>query len=254
MTFAANPPNTCAITYAASAGGSVRGSSSQVVASGSSGTTVTADPEPHYHFVKWSDGVLTPARTDSNVTADRAVTADFAIDTYRIALSAGPGGRVSPMGASLVDYGSSSETYRVSAASGYVIGNVVVDGVSQGPISEFTFTNVTAPHTISATFKRVTRLTISSDRSVSTGGHAVYFSGTMSPNVANGPHVTVWIRKSTTSKWTLLSTRHTYSSHHWSYTLSTRTRKHGTYYVQVRYAGSSKLTVATSSSRKIVIR
>lgn len=40
----------------------------------------------------------------------------------------------------------------------------------------------------------------------------------------------------------MLSTRSTFSSHHWSYSLSTKTRSHGTYYVQVRYAGSTTLT------------
>jgi hypothetical protein len=45
---------------------------------GSDGTTVTATPAAGYHFVRWSDGVLTAARADLNVTVGHAVTATFA--------------------------------------------------------------------------------------------------------------------------------------------------------------------------------
>ena len=43
---------------------------------GADGTPVTAVPDAGYHFVSWSDGVLTAARTDTNVTADMNVTAN----------------------------------------------------------------------------------------------------------------------------------------------------------------------------------
>ena len=48
----------------------------QTVDYGGSGTLVTAEP-PGYHFVDWSDGVLTAARTDTNVTANITATANF---------------------------------------------------------------------------------------------------------------------------------------------------------------------------------
>jgi hypothetical protein len=35
---------------------------------------------------------------------------------------------------------------------GYRVADVLVDGASVGPVSSYTFTNVTAPHTISAAF------------------------------------------------------------------------------------------------------
>src|SRR5258705_2262724 len=43
----------------------------------------------------------------------------------------------------------------IAANSGFAISNVLVDGVSQGAIASFNFTNVTAAHTISATFAAV---------------------------------------------------------------------------------------------------
>jgi hypothetical protein len=50
-----------------------------------------------------------------------------------------------------VDYGSSS-TCTIIPNTGYHIVDVKVDGVSQGAITSYTFTNVTSAHTIEATF------------------------------------------------------------------------------------------------------
>ena len=50
---------------------------------------MTATPDAGYHFVSWSDGVLTAARTDTNVTANITVTANFAINTYTLTYTAG---------------------------------------------------------------------------------------------------------------------------------------------------------------------
>jgi photosystem II stability/assembly factor-like uncharacterized protein len=175
------------------------------------------------------------------------------VATFTITPSAGAHGSISPPTQQTVSSGG-SQAFTITANAGYHVADVLVDGVSVGVVTSHTFTNVIADHTISATFKRVMRLSIASDRATSTGGRAVAFKGTISPNVPNGTHVTVWMRKSTSSMWTKLSTRHTFSSHHWSYTLSTRTRKHGTYYVQVRYAGSATLMPATSASKKLVIK
>jgi hypothetical protein len=101
---------------------------------------------------------------------------------------------------------------------------------------------------------RAASLSITSNRTTSTRGRSIAFSGIIKPNVPNNTHVTVWMRSSTSEVWTLLSTRHTSRSHHWSYTLSTSKRAHGTYYVQVRYAGSATNSAATSASRVIFIK
>ena len=65
------------LTYTAGAGGTVSGASPQTVAQGTSGTAVTAIPDPGYCFVQWSDGVADNPRTDSQVTSDITVTAQF---------------------------------------------------------------------------------------------------------------------------------------------------------------------------------
>ena len=66
------------LSYSAGANGTITGSSTQTVAYGSNGTAVTAVPATGYHFVDWSDASTTNPRTDSNVTGNISVTANFA--------------------------------------------------------------------------------------------------------------------------------------------------------------------------------
>ena len=54
----------------------------QTVNYGADGTTVTAVPNPGYRFVKWSDGVRTASRTDTDITANKTVTANFAVGKF----------------------------------------------------------------------------------------------------------------------------------------------------------------------------
>ena len=70
--------NTYTLTYTAGAHGTITGTSPQTVNYGADGTAVTAVPDTGYHFVRWSDGVLTASRTDTHVTHGVTVTAHFA--------------------------------------------------------------------------------------------------------------------------------------------------------------------------------
>ena len=74
------PTTTYTLTYTAGLHGVINGSSPQTVASGGSGSPVTAVADAGYHFVSWSDDGLThnASRTDVNVTADLSVSATFA--------------------------------------------------------------------------------------------------------------------------------------------------------------------------------
>src|SRR5436190_4837100 len=76
-------------------------------------------------------------------------------NTFTIAASAGTGGTISPSGSVGVNQGS-NQTFTIAANPCFVISNVVVDGVSQGAISSYTFSNIQANHTISASFTQVT--------------------------------------------------------------------------------------------------
>lgn len=71
---------------------------------------------------------------------------------YTITATAGTDGTISPSGASTVQQGQSL-TYTITPNASCAIASVKVDGVSVGtPMSSYTFTSVTANHTIAATF------------------------------------------------------------------------------------------------------
>src|SRR6266496_1068867 len=74
-----------------------------------------------------------------------------AVKQYTITASAGSNGSISPSGAVSVSSGS-SKTFTIMPNTGYHVTNVTVDSVSQGSITSYTFSNVTANHTIAATF------------------------------------------------------------------------------------------------------
>ncbi len=71
-----------------------------------------------------------------------------------ITATSGANGTVTPSGSTAVQYGG-SQSYSITPASGYNIQNVLVDGVSVGTPATYQFTNVTANHTISATFSAI---------------------------------------------------------------------------------------------------
>lgn len=88
--------------------------------------------------------------TFTNVTAAHTIEASFAIDTYSITTSAVGSGGISPTSA-IVDFGG-GQTFAITPAQGFATIDAQVDGVSQGPISSYTFTDVSANHTLSANF------------------------------------------------------------------------------------------------------
>lgn len=73
------------------------------------------------------------------------------LPAYIITATAGANGTISPSGAVSVNCGD-NQTFTITPNPGYAILDVLVDGVSQGAIGTYTFTNVTAIHSISATF------------------------------------------------------------------------------------------------------
>ncbi|MFC1724939.1 T9SS type A sorting domain-containing protein [candidate division KSB1 bacterium] len=77
--------------------------------------------------------------------------------SYSISAEAGEGGTISPNG--IVYAGSASNrTFSISPNPGYCISSVIVDGVSQGEISTFTFGNITSDHNISVNFEKLTEI------------------------------------------------------------------------------------------------
>jgi len=108
------------LTYAAGANGTIRGVASQVVDRGGTGSPVTAVPAPYYHFESWSDGVTTPERSEQNVTADLAVTANFAVNRYvTLSYIAGDNGSIDGSATQAVIPGTAGNAVTAVPAAGY---------------------------------------------------------------------------------------------------------------------------------------
>ncbi|MHB1356869.1 MAG: beta strand repeat-containing protein [Anaerolineae bacterium] len=85
------------------------------------------------------------------MTGNKAVTATFTLKTYTITPTAGANGSITPDTEQTVDYGA-NQTFTITADTGYRIADVVVDGSSVGITTSYTFSNITANHTITAAF------------------------------------------------------------------------------------------------------
>lgn len=126
------------------------------------GTTVVSNiPEGGY------------THTFSTVTANHSISATFAIRNFHITASAGTGGSISPTDV-WVMY-KTSQTVTISPSSGYKVSDVKVDGTSVGAVTSYTFSNLAANHTISATF---TNSTTSSSYAITASAAT---GGTISP-------------------------------------------------------------------------
>ncbi|MFA4836280.1 MAG: Ig-like domain-containing protein [Dehalococcoidia bacterium] len=151
------------ITATAGANGSITPSGAvDILDGGSQSFTIAANANYHISDVK-VDGVSQGPITTypfSNVTASHTISATFAINTYNITSSAGANGSISPTGVTAVNYGS-SQAYTIAANGGYYITDVLVDTVSVGAVGTYNFTNVTAAHTISASFATTYTITAS---------------------------------------------------------------------------------------------
>ncbi len=79
------------------------------------------------------------------------LTAKFLSPGYTITASAGAGGYINPGGVVSVNPGG-NQAFTITPLPDYAIASVIVDGVARGAIGSYTFTNVTASHTIAASF------------------------------------------------------------------------------------------------------
>jgi hypothetical protein len=86
-----------------------------------------------------------------------------------ITATAGSGGTITPNGSIPVIDGT-DQTFNIVPDDGFVIDQVTVDSVSQGSISIYTFPNVTADHTIQATFTQGGGTTFTITASAGSGG------------------------------------------------------------------------------------
>ena len=107
-------------------------------------------------FAGGSWAALTAGTLTATSSQATAVTAfgDFAVGqtvSYTITASGGALGSIAPNGAVGVASGT-NQAFIITPNAGCAIADVLVDGVSVGAVGNYTFTNVTANHTIAASF------------------------------------------------------------------------------------------------------
>ena len=168
------------ITATAGANGSISLPGTTRVASGAS-QTYTIAPIAGYHVVDvLVDGSSVGAvgtYTFSTVTVPHTISATFAQnDAVIITASGTGGGSISPSGDVSVVKGT-NETFTITPASGYAIGNVTVDGTSIGVMTAWTFSNVQTTHTIAATFIPTITATAGANGGISPSGTVRVASG-----------------------------------------------------------------------------
>ena len=121
--------------------------------------TLNIDPESNYKIFSITDNGVnvgnTSPRSITNITNDHTVIATFA-PVFHIQAIAGPNGTISPIGDTVVDSGT-NRNFSMTANLGYRVDTVTIDGVLLAdPVTSYTFTNVTAAHTIEVTFVEYT--------------------------------------------------------------------------------------------------
>ncbi|HWO07017.1 MAG TPA: MBG domain-containing protein [Candidatus Paceibacterota bacterium] len=105
---------------------------------------------------------------------------------FTISATAGANGSISPSGDTEVAEGGSL-TFTITAASGFHVSDVVVDGASVGAVGTYTFEDVAANHTISASFAANSSGSSSSSSSSSGGGGGGGGGGSPAPRTTPTP-------------------------------------------------------------------
>jgi hypothetical protein len=153
-------PTTYQLSVVADTGGTITApASSPVTVNYGAATTITAAANAGYTFANWtvtsgSGSIASASSASTTITltsGNATVQANFTINQYTITSSAGANGAISPSGATLVNHGA-NQTYTITPNAGYHVDTLTVDGGSETPATSYTFTNVTATHTIAVTF------------------------------------------------------------------------------------------------------
>jgi FtsP/CotA-like multicopper oxidase with cupredoxin domain/putative cell wall-binding protein len=147
-------PDTYDIVSTAGAHGAISPDTTQSVAVGAD-RTYTITPDTGYHIALLTvDGAKAPSLTTytfTDVAAPHEIAVTFEKNAYTITPTAGAHGSLTPGAIKWLNYGDDA-TVTVAADTGYLILDVVVDGVSVGSTTSVNFQNVTADHTVEASF------------------------------------------------------------------------------------------------------
>ena len=166
-TFAPNSVNLHTIVASAENHGSISPQGNVTVIEGDH-QNFSIIPNTGYHIADvWVDGNSVGVMDGyefSNVTKEHTISARFAANVFTITATAGSNGSITPGNVSVAQ--GSGKSFTIAASSGYEIADVVVDGVSIGAVSYYTFNDIAADHTIEAIFAVVPEPVITNEEPV----------------------------------------------------------------------------------------
>ncbi|MBA4388214.1 MAG: hypothetical protein C0404_09550 [Verrucomicrobia bacterium] len=138
---------------------------------------ISSEQNPSHTYASCGTYVATVVVSDGKggSASDTAQVTIYAT-SYTITATAGTGGTITPSGPVAVSHGA-SQAFAVAANTGYSILDLKVDGVTKGALSGYTFTNVMANHTITATF--VPPITSMTARVACDNAYDIYLNGTL---------------------------------------------------------------------------
>ncbi len=142
------------ITASSEEGGSISPSGTvQLSETWSKEFTITTSPGHaiDYVMVDGNSVGAVSSYTFTNVSSDHTISVKTKEAPYIITASANEGGSISPSGDVEV-WGGESQKFTITSSEGYIISDVIIDGVSVGAVTSYTFSSVDNHHTISASF------------------------------------------------------------------------------------------------------
>jgi len=118
------------------------------------------------------------AGLESGFSNEVSYKAPVAPVSYTLTAASGSNGSISPSGAVSASSGA-SQTFTMTPATGYKVAGVLVDGTDAGTPTSYTFSNVTANHSISVSFTPVVSPVVTYTITASRGSY-----GSISPSGA----------------------------------------------------------------------
>ncbi len=148
-------PDIATITASAAGSGTITPSGPiSVNPGGSQSFSIAANAGNRIAYLAVDGVAVTPvpqSYTFNNVLVNHSIAVSYVPITYTVTVTQTPNGYVTPYTYSGFTQGA-SQTYNITPNAGCHVVDVQVDGVSQGPLTSYTFSNIQTDHSITATY------------------------------------------------------------------------------------------------------